>query len=205
MLNRKWARFGKNRDRGTLIVISGPSGVGKSSICGRILKRDRRTRYSVSATTRAPRPGEKNRRHYIFLKPREFRRWIRQGKFIEHARVHENLYGTPRRYLETQLKKGYDVILDIDVQGGRNLMREFPDEVFIFVAAPSMDELSRRLRMRGADSSTIIKKRLVVARKEMKQAKHYNYLVGNQDLARTVDMVRTIIKVERYKRRLVWR
>ncbi len=205
MSSRRSRPLGKKRDRGLLIVISGPSGAGKSSVCRRILAGDRKIRYSVSATTRAPRPGEHDRRDYIFLKPGEFQRWIKEGKFLEYARVHENLYGTPRRYVASQLAQGHDIILDIDVKGGRNLMREFPDDLFIFIAAPSMDELARRLRIRGADSAPVIKKRLAVARKEMKQAQHYDYFVCNHQLGRTVATVRTIITVERFRRRQVWR
>ncbi len=147
-----------------------------------------------------PRKGERQKKDYVYLTRQEFKDWINKKKFLEYARVHLNLYGTPKDFVTTQIKKGYDVLLDIDVQGGRTLMKKFPDAVFIFLMPPSTRELARRLAKRAADSKTTIKTRLHIARKELFDAQHYDYIVLNQDLGKAVELIRSVIAAERCKR-----
>ncbi len=194
----------RNKKRGMVIVVSGPSGVGKTTICRQILKKDRKIKYSVSATTRPPRKGERNRHDYIFISRKQFENWIKKGKFLEYARVHQNLYGTPKEFIFSNLRRGFDVMLDIDVQGARTLRKRFSNGVFIFVAPPSIEELSNRLRKRGADSPLTIQQRLNVARRELKERKKYNYIIFNDNINEAVDLFMSIIKFERYKRRRIW-
>ena len=184
---------------GKLIVLSGPSGVGKTSLCERILKNNSRMRYSVSATSRPRRKGERNGREYIFLTERTFEKWIAQNKFIEHARVHGNLYGTPRKFLIDSLNKGRDVLMDVDVQGGKSLMKEFPDGIMIFILPPNYAELRKRLINRRTDHLHIIKSRLRRARQELRYKKDYDYTVVNRDLNRTVRQIIKIINSEKMK------
>lgn len=184
---------------GILIVLSGPSGVGKTTLCKRILENDPRIRYSVSATSRPRRKGERNGREYIFLTEQIFKKWITQNKFIEHAKVHGNLYGTPRKFLVDSLNRGRDVLMDVDVQGGKSLMKEFPDAIMIFILPPNYAELRKRLINRRTDHLHIIKSRLKRARQELRHRKDYDYAVVNRDLNRTVRRIMKIIDSEKKK------
>ncbi|NPV59577.1 MAG: guanylate kinase [Actinobacteria bacterium] len=170
--------------RGRLFVVAGPSGAGKGTLIEELLRRHPTAWLSVSATTRAPRSGETHGVQYYFLDRATFRDKVRNGDFLEWAEVHGNLYGTPRQSVVEHLEGGRDVILEIDVQGARQVREKMPDSVGIFVMPPSLEELERRLRGRGTESDSEIARRLRNAREESKAAEEYRYVVVNDDLRR---------------------
>lgn len=190
------------KKRGRLIIISGPSGSGKSTICRRLLEDDR-FKWSISATTRKPRPGEVDGREYHFLTRQEFEQGIRRGDFIEYAEVSGNLYGTPKEKLLQELDKGNVLIAEVDVQGGMNLMRAFPQAISIFVEPPGLDTsiLEERLRKRGKDDEKTIKERLALAPQEMEVRSRYKFQVTNDSVERAVAEIRNIIEQELRKDR----
>lgn len=163
--------------KGQLIVISGPSGVGKSSVVRRVMEQHPKLRFSVSATTRGIRPGEVDGVNYYFVSKEEFTAMVGHGELLEHAEYVGNYYGTPEKPVDEALEMGYDILLDIDVQGAMQIKAKRPDAVFIFVLAPSFQELERRLTTRGDTSPEKIRSRLEVARWEYTMAPRYDYLV----------------------------
>jgi guanylate kinase len=179
-----------------VVVLSGPSGAGKSSFVSDLLGRPLDLVYSVSATTRARRPHEEEGRDYFFLSRNEFRRRVAAGEFVEWAEVHGELYGTLKGQIDAALGAGKNVLLDIDVQGGREVRRHCPDGVFIFVLPPSMESLEARLRGRGTDSEERIRIRLENARRELELVREYDYAVVNDDLATAQRQVASIIVSE---------
>lgn len=179
-----------------LIVISGPSGVGKTTICNEIIARRKDIVYSISATSRQRRKGEINGREYFFLTEKEFKRWIAEDKFAEYAVVHGNYYGTPREFLEENLSKGFYVLMDIDVQGAKKLMPLYPDGIYIFVLPPDFEELKKRLIKRNTDDTKEIENRLNTAREELKYMKDYKYVVKNINLDETIAEILKIIDNE---------
>lgn len=179
-----------------LIIISGPSGVGKTTICNEIIARRKDIVFSISATSRKKRKGEKHGREYFFLTESEFKRWIKQKKFAEYATVHGNYYGTPKAFLEQNLKKGYNVLLDIDVQGAKKLMPLYPDAIYIFILPPNFYELRRRLRNRNTDDKREIENRLKTAKRELKYINDYQYVVKNDCLKETIKEILRIIDNE---------
>lgn len=184
-------------DRGLLIVISGPGGVGKDTIIARLLAVDRRLRYSVSYTTRSPRRYEVDGRHYSFVSEPEFRKLVRDDEFLEHKRVNGFLYGTSKHRVEELQAAGHDVILKIDVHGAEEVRRRRPDGVFIFIAPPSMDELLRRRVGRGSESAEVIEARQRLAEVEMGFADRYDYVVVNDEVDRAVREIESILERER--------
>jgi len=192
------------RPGGLLIVISGPSGVGKSSFVRHLLERRPECVYSVSATTRPLRAGEKDGADYWYLSRDEFERRRAAGEFLEWAEVHGQLYGTPRRFVEEQARAGRVVVLDIDVQGGASLRRSRVDGVFVFIYPPSADALRQRLEGRHTDAPETIARRLENAPREMAQYKEYDYLVVNDDLGAACARLDAIVDAERMRvRRLI--
>ena len=181
--------------KGVVVVISGPSGSGKSSICRRVIE-DPRVVFSVSTTTRAPRAGEVDGREYNFVTPAEFRRHIEEGDFIEHAEVHGNLYGTLRRPMEDAVASGRVFLMEIDVQGALQLKGLGVEGVYVFVAAPDTEDLRARLEGRGTDSPGVIERRLEKARDEMLEQDRYDHVVVNDDLERAIATVRDIIGLD---------
>lgn len=179
-----------------MIVLSGPSGVGKTSICQRILRVRSDIRYSVSATSRPMRAGEKNNREYIFLTETEFKEWIEKDRFIEYARVHGNLYGTPKKPLEDCLNSGLNILMDIDVQGARALMDSYPDGLYFFIVPPDFEELEQRLIKRNTEKNEVIKNRLAKAFEELKYKQDYEYIIENRELEDTVSRILSIIDME---------
>ncbi len=168
-------------ERGILIVLSGPSGAGKSTVIKSLMKRRSDIRFSVSATTRQPRPGERDGEDYFFITREAFDELIAQDAFLEHAEYVGNCYGTPAAPVEKDLAAGYNVLLDIEVQGAAQVMAKRPDAVSVFLCPPSLAELERRLRGRGTDSEEKIVGRLKTARQEYKLLDQYAYIVVNDD------------------------
>lgn len=187
---------------GTLLIISAPSGTGKTTILKKMMKELMGTVFSVSHTTRAPRSGEQNGLDYHFVDKQTFESMQKHNDFLEWAEVHGNFYGTSKTEVIRQLEKGMDVILDIDVQGARQV-RESADLLCksIFIIPPSWEEQERRLRKRGTDSSETIQLRLANARKETTDAEAYDYLITNDNLDNAVDVLRSIIIAERSRHR----
>jgi guanylate kinase len=185
------------RRRGTLFVVSAPSGAGKTTLCRETRLRVPELAYSVSTTTRPPRPGEQDGVDFWFVSPEEFDRLRRQGEFAEWAEVHGNLYGTRASTLEAALSRGQDVLLDIDTQGAAQLRRRYPEAVLVFIVAPSLRELEQRLRERASDAEAEIARRLARARQEIALWRTYDYLVVNRDVKEAVDQLTAIIIAER--------
>jgi guanylate kinase len=179
---------------GKIIVISAPSGAGKTTICNTIIKNDKNIVRSISYTTRCPRKCERNAREYFFVDETEFERMIKENKFIEWAKVHGNYYGTSKDFLKSVLKTGKNILLGIDVQGGINIKKQYPSSCMIFVMTPNLKILKERLIMRGNNSKEEIKIRLKNAREELKYLMQYEYLVINRNLDTAVKEIKTIIK-----------
>jgi guanylate kinase len=186
---------------GMLIILSSPSGGGKSSICRALLAADPRLDYSISTTSRQPRGDEQDGREYHFVEDSHFMELVSDNRFYEWARVHGNLYGTRRDLVDAKLAAGKDVVLDIDVTGGLNIKKITEKAVLIFVLPPSMDVLEQRLRARNTDRKEEIERRLQNARNEIWFAQKYDYAVVNSDLHHTIDIIRRIIDAERHSSR----
>ena len=182
--------------RGKLFIISGPSGVGKSTVLKALFAQRNNLYFSVSATTRSPRPGEEDGVHYHFLTMETFREWVDAEEFLEYAEFVGNAYGTPKRYVDEALDQGKDVILDIEVQGAEQVCGKRPETVTIFIAPPSWDELARRLTERGTDSAEKIQQRLMRAKEEVLKADKYNYFVINDEVSHAVNELNSIITAE---------
>ena len=180
--------------RGLLIVISGPSGVGKDTLIRRLLELDTNLVYSVSGTTRQPRPGERPDENYTFLTRAQFEALVAKGAFLEHANYNGHLYGTFRDRVEKARHAGRDVVLKIDVQGAEQVRRLMPDAVFIFVVAPSEQELEHRQEQRGSESPRDLASRREIGKREMTYAKEYGHVVMNDDIERAVGEIRQIIE-----------
>jgi guanylate kinase len=185
------------RRRGTLFVVSAPSGAGKTTLCREARQRLPDLAYSVSYTTRPPRPGEIEGTDFVFVTEPRFRALRERGEFAEWATVHGNLYGTRASVLEEGLAAGRDVLLDIDTQGAAQLRARYPEAVLVFIVAPSMVELAQRLRERRSDPESEIARRLARAREEVKLWRSYDYLVVNRDLKEAADHLTAIITAER--------
>ena len=188
----------KNQHTPFLIVLSSPSGAGKTTICRKVVKRDRNIGYSVSATTRPKRPEEVHGRDYFFYNPAEFKQKRAQGKFVETAKVYEHFYGTPVSEVKKIFNKGKDVIMDVDIQGMKAIKRHFPNSVSIFITPSNLTELQKRLTKRN-EPKTEISKRVNYLRAELSAMPKFDYLVHNDNLKTAVSDVSAIIKAERLK------
>lgn len=181
---------------GKLIVLSGPSGVGKSTVVSKAMEKRSDICFSTSVTTRAPRPGEVNGKDYFFIDQVKFDAMVANDELLEHASYVSNSYGTPRAFVETQLEKGVNVVLDIEVQGARQIYEKMSDAIFVFILPPSLEELERRLRSRGTDSDEVIRARLVRARQEMQEAIFYDYMIVNNEIERAAEDFAALIRAE---------
>ena len=183
-------------EKGKLLVISGPSGAGKSTVVFKAIEGRADICFSTSVTTRSPRPGEVNGREYFFVDFERFREMVENDELLEHAEYVANRYGTPRAYVEQRLNEGMNVVLDIEVQGARQVRRRMPEAVLIFIAPPSLEELERRLRGRGTDTEAAIEGRLIRARQEFQEADFYDYLIVNDDVEKAAAKLNAIIEAE---------
>ena len=185
------------KSKGKLVVLSGPSGAGKSTVIGQLLQKRDDISFSVSATTRDPRPGETDGVNYYFRSYTEFQEMVRQGQFLEHAEYAGNCYGTPRGPVDELLRAGRTVILDIEVQGAFQVKQSMPEAVMVFLAPPSLTELERRLRGRATDSEEKIRIRLETARREYALAGKYDYIVINDVAEHAAAELDAIITAEK--------
>lgn len=181
---------------GLLIVISGPSGVGKGTVCTLLRKKMPQLVYSVSVTTRAPRQGEQDGVNYFFTTVSEFEKMIQEGKLIEWAQYVGNYYGTPREFVEQTLEEGKDVLLEIDVQGALQVKKVFPEAIFIFLLPPTMDDLRKRIEGRGTESPKVLDQRLQAATKEYEFLDRYDYVVINDEIEQACHRIQSIILAE---------
>ncbi|WP_238392627.1 MULTISPECIES: guanylate kinase [Paenibacillus] len=186
--------------KGLLLVLSGPSGVGKGTLCNRLRALSPELVYSVSATTRKPREGEIDGVNYFFKTHEQFRAMIEAGELLEWAEYVGNYYGTPKSFVQQTIDQGKDIILEIDVQGAMQVKERFPEAIFIFVLPPSLEELQKRIVGRGTESESSIRSRMAAAAEELKLMEHYDYAVVNDVLETACNRVQSIIAAEHCKR-----
>ena len=185
--------------QGVLLVVSGPSGAGKGTICQILREQLPDLGYSISVTTRQPRVGEVDGKSYFFNTVPEVQEMIAKGELLEYAEVYGNYYGTPRKYVMDLLQSGHDVLLEIDIQGALQIKERFPEGVFVFIVPPSLDELSARIYKRGTDSEEVIKRRMASAASELTYAAKYDYIIVNDIATKAANKVLTIMEAERYR------
>ena len=186
------------KTQGLLLVVSAPSGCGKGTILGEILKDDS-FYYSISATTRAPREGEQDGVNYHFITKEEFEQRIAQGGMLEYAQYCGNYYGTPKKEVEQMREAGRDVILEIEVEGAMKVRALCPDAVFLFIAPPSVEELRRRLNKRGTEAAEVIEERVSQAARELSYADRYDYIIVNGELEKAIQDFRTVVRAEKLR------
>lgn len=186
-------------EKGLLIVVSGPAGCGKGTVLRQLFESREGLFYSVSATTRSPRPGEEDGVHYFFLTKQEFERRIALDDMLEYAAYCENYYGTPRSAVEQRRGEGNDVILEIEVQGAMKVREKVPDAILVFIMPPSLAVLEKRLRGRGTESEEVVLKRMERAKAEISLAPQYDYIVVNGELQKAVDDLSAILTAEKLR------
>ena len=185
------------KKKGMIIIVSAPSGAGKTSICDALIKSDKNILYSVSTTTRKPRKGEKNGREYYFTDDGTFKKMVKKNLFVEWAKVHDHFYGTSKKVLEQTINKGKDILLDIDVQGAVKIKKQYKDALMIFITTPTLKILKERLIKRNKDSMDVIKTRLENAKKELTYLPKYDYLILNDKLDESIEKAKSVICAER--------
>lgn len=185
--------------KGLLIVLSGPSGTGKGTVCKALLKKRKDISLSVSCTTRKPRPGETDGVSYFFKSREEFESLIKQNEFLEYADVFSNYYGTPKSFVDAEIEQGKDVLLEIDVQGALKVKAAYPQGVYIFLVPPSMEELENRIRSRGTETAEQIEVRLGKASAEMKLMRKYDYRIVNENVDDVVCRIEAIMTAEKLR------
>jgi len=189
--------------RGVLFVVSAPSGAGKTTLCKELAARVPNLKHSISYTTRSPRPGEVHGREYFFVDARYFQSLVERDEFAEWAQVYGQRYGTPRTPLIEMMDKGVDVLLEIDVQGARQIKKTFEDAVYLYILPPSIDALRVRLQQRGGDSTEEIQRRLQKVREEMWSYREYDYIVKNDEMTQAIMQLEAIVLAERIKTKRV--
>lgn len=187
------------KPQGVLLVVSGPSGAGKGTICQLLREKLPDLGYSVSVTTRQPRVGEVDGVNYFFKTVEQVKEMIVADELLEYAEVYGNYYGTPRQYVMDLLNAGKDVLLEIDIQGALQIKQRFPEGVFVFIVPPSLDELSARIYKRGTDSEDVIKRRMASAASELTYAAEYDYIIVNDIVEKAANKILTIMDAERYR------
>lgn len=187
----------ETRKKGTLIVISAPSGAGKGTVISKLLEKGNNLWLSVSATSRVPRTNDKEGVTYYFYSKEEFEEKIKEGYFLEYAQYAGNYYGTPKEFIGKKLDNGIDVILEIEIQGAMQIKKIIPEALFIFIMPPTLDELKRRLVGRNTDSKEKIIERFKIAYKEINEVSKYNYVVVNDEVDNAVSKIEAIIKAEK--------
>lgn len=187
------------KPQGLLLVVSGPSGAGKGTICNLLREKLPELAYSVSVTSRQPRPGEVDGQDYFFKTVPQVKDMIFRGELLEYAQVYGNYYGTPKPYVQKLLDEGKDVLLEIDIQGALQIKKVFPGGVFVFVVPPSLEELSARIYKRGTDREDVIRQRLAAATHELAYANEYDYIIVNDVAEKAADRVLTLLEAERYR------
>lgn len=185
--------------KGFLMIVSGPAGTGKGTVCKELLNRNDNIKFSVSATTRKPRVGEEEGVNYHFIDEAKFKDMIHEKEFLEHAFVHTNYYGTPKQYVLDQIAKGEIVLLEIDVQGALQIKENYSEAVFIFLLPPTMEELKNRIVKRGTESEEDINRRFENAFKELDFVGEYDYFVINNEIDQAVDQIESIISAEQLR------
>lgn len=185
--------------KGLLILISGPSGTGKGTVCDLLRQKHPEISYSISATTRQPRPGEQDGVNYYFYTKEKFREMIDQGQLLEWAEVYGNFYGTPKQKVLDRLEAGEDILLEIDTQGALNVMKVMPEGLFIFLLPPSLEELAARLKGRGTETEESLRRRLGAAVDEIKLATKYRYVVVNDKVEDAQETIANIIEAEHHR------
>ncbi|SHE56909.1 guanylate kinase [Thermoanaerobacter uzonensis DSM 18761] len=185
------------KKKGLLIVLSGPSGAGKGTICKALMEKEKDLKLSISATTRQPRSGEIEGKNYFFKSEEEFEKMIENDSFLEWAKVYDHYYGTPKDFVLKNLEEGNDVVLEIDIQGALKIKEKFPEGVFIFILPPSMEELKNRIKKRGTETEEEIIKRFKSAYEELNYVSKYNYVVINDSVEEAVEKIRAIIIAEK--------
>ncbi len=185
--------------KGLLVVVSGPSGTGKGTVCKKLLSQRDNVRYSVSATTRKPREGEIEGQSYFFVSESNFLDMIKNDALIEWDKYCDNYYGTPKSYVDSCMEKGVDIILEITVEGALEIKQKYPDSVLIFILPPSFDELRRRIESRATECSEVIEKRMQKAVSEIKYVSKYDYLILNDSVEQAVLNIEKVLDSERLK------
>ena len=194
--------------KGLLLVVSGPSGAGKGTICKAFLEKNKNVKLSISATTRSPREGEVEGVNYFFVTKEKFKGMIDNGELLEHAQIYDNFYGTPKAAILENLEQGYDVLLEIEMQGAKLIKEVYPEGVFIFILPPSLDELKSRIVGRGTETEEQINKRFGSAFEEICQIENYDYFIVNKDIDQSAKELSDMIsaeknKVHRYKNHII--
>ncbi len=182
-----------------IIIIAGPSGAGKTTVCKLLIRDDDKLLYSISATTRKKRRGERNGVDYYFINDEEFKSWEKEGRFLETAKVHGHFYGTLKNFIPESDKEEKDILMDVDVKGKINICKKIKNAVSIFLLPPTMTEAVKRIKGRNVEKEIEIKKRMETATREIKEIKKFNYLVVNQNLKETVKVIKSIILAERHR------
>ncbi|WP_419234923.1 guanylate kinase [Rickettsia endosymbiont of Nabis limbatus] len=188
------------KNKGLIIILSSPSGAGKSSLAKALLEIDNNLRLSISATTRKPRPNEQDGVNYYFKTKSEFEELVKQNQFLEHAKIYDNYYGTPKKHVENLLNQGLDVLFDIDWQGARSIKQNAINAVSIFILPPNLEVLEQRLRNRAADNEEAIQLRMASAQAEISYSNEYDHIITNDDFNDTLQQIHAIILEKRNKR-----